>query len=136
MGCGCCDKCNKTHDAVYRAGGLVYYKFVKTGHFSRDFTTTTTQTSDLVCFYYNKRGHKKAKCLSLASGGLVVAPAPVTLGITDGRKGKAEAPVVRRRAFLLIVEETHAALDVVIRMYILLFFLLRVFSCLYVCITV
>ena len=43
----------------------------------------------------------------------VKAPAPATLRITDGRQGKAEAPVVRSQAFQLTTEEARVAPDVV-----------------------
>ena len=49
----------------------------------------------------------------LTASAPVKAPAPATLRITDGRQAKAEAPVVRRRAFQLTTEEARAAPDVV-----------------------
>ena len=52
--------------------------------------------------------------------GQVTTPAPATLRITDGRQGQAEAPMVKSKAFQLIVEEARAALDVGTSMYLLL----------------
>ena len=91
------------------------YKCGKTGHISRDCTAPAAviQTSELLCFHCNQRGHKKANCPQLTVSAPVKAPAPATLRITDGRQGKAEAPVVRSRAFQLTTEEARAAPDVV-----------------------
>lgn len=47
----------------------------------------------MICFYYNQVIHMKANC-SILSIGAVRAPAPSTLRITNGRRGKAKAPVV------------------------------------------
>ena len=80
-------------------------------HYRRDCTPTTIQGSYLICFHYSQWGHKKAQCSSLVTRGQVIAPAPATLRIT-GCQGWAKAPAVRSRAFQLVTEETHAALDV------------------------
>ena len=98
------------------------YKCGKTGHFRKDFIapTTTIQKSDLIFFHCNHRGHKKAHCPSLAFGEPVKEPAPVTLHITDGRQGKADAPMVRSRAFQLSVEEARATPDVVTGLFLCL----------------
>ncbi|CAH1421118.1 unnamed protein product [Lactuca virosa] len=61
----------------------------------------------------NQRGHKKSQCPSLASAGQVVAPAPTTMRITDGRQGRAESSVAKSRAFQLTIEEASAVPDVV-----------------------
>ncbi|XP_023747608.1 uncharacterized protein LOC111895775 [Lactuca sativa] len=66
----------------------------------------------LICFHCNQIGHKKAD-LSRLSGGPMVAPAPTTLRITNGHQGKAEAPVVKSRAFQLTIDEARAAPNVV-----------------------
>ena len=93
------------------------YKCDNTEHFIRDCIapTPTFQTSELLCFHCNQRGNKKANCPQLiaATAVPVKAPDPVTLRITDGWQGKAEAPVVRSRAFQLTTEEARAAHDVV-----------------------
>ncbi|XP_023770579.1 uncharacterized protein LOC111919200 [Lactuca sativa] len=95
-------------------GGSVHFKCDRTGHYSRDCTaTTTTLGSDLIYFHCIYRGNNKAQCPSLAAAGLVSAPSPATLWITDGRQGKADAHVVRRTAFQLTVEEARKARDVV-----------------------
>ena len=86
------------------------------GILSRDCTALASviQMSELLCFHYNQRGHKKANCPQLTAASVPVkALAPATLRITDGRQGKAEAPVVRSRAFQLTTEEARAAPDVV-----------------------
>ena len=44
-------------------------------------------------------GHKKAHRMSLTAVGQVATPTPATLWITDGRHGKADAPVVKTKAF-------------------------------------
>ena len=89
------------HEGVCRVGGSVCFKCGLTGHISRDciVTTTTTSIYDLIYFHCNQKGHKKAHCPSLAVAGLVSASAPATLWITDGRQGKADAPVVKSRDF-------------------------------------
>lgn len=88
-------------------GGSDYFKYGQTGHINRDCiaTTTTTPISDLICFFCNHRGLKKANCSSLAATGPVVAPSPATLQITNGHQGKAVVPVMRSIAFQLIVED-------------------------------
>ena len=48
----------------------------------------------------------------------MAAPAPATLRITDGRQGRAEAPVAKSRAFQMIAEEARATPDVVTGMYL------------------
>ena len=99
------------------------YKCGKSGHISRDCTAPAAviQTSELLCFHYNQRGHKKANCPQLTAAALVKAPAPTALWIMDGRQGKAEAPVVRSRAFQLTTEEARAAPDVVTGMILSLY---------------
>ena len=47
----------------------------------------------------------------------MAAPAPATLRITDGCQGRAEATIVRSKAFQLTAEEARAAPDVVISMH-------------------
>ena len=61
---------------------------------------------------YSQRGHKKARCPSLFLAGQVMAPAPATLTITDGRQGRAEAPAVGGRAFQMTTMETRATSNV------------------------
>ena len=78
---------------------------------------------DLICFHCNQRGHKRANCPQLTVSAPVKAPAPSTLQITDGRQGKAEALVVRSRAFQLTTEEARAAPDVVTGMILSLYFI-------------
>ena len=60
----------------------------------------------LICF------HKKADCTRLSRGALVT-PTPTTLRIIDGRQGKAEARVVKSRAFQMTIDEARATPDVV-----------------------
>nr|KAJ0213173.1 hypothetical protein LSAT_V11C400203150 [Lactuca sativa] len=84
----------------------------------RDCTapTPTVQTSDLICFHCNQRGHKKAnypRLLEVSAAATVVAPTPTTTRVVDGRKVKAEARVVRSRVFQLKSEEAHVAHNVV-----------------------
>ncbi|XP_023761115.1 uncharacterized protein LOC111909549 [Lactuca sativa] len=57
-------------------------------------------------------GHLKANCPQLASRAVQVPPSAV-FHITNGWQGKAEASRARGRAFQLIVEEAHAAPDLV-----------------------
>ena len=60
----------------------------------------------------------------------------MTLRMTDGLQGKAEAPVVWSRAFQLTGEDAHTTPDVVTSMYLLLTFLFMLFFmviCLYFC---
>lgn len=56
----------------------------------------------------------------ILTAGAVTTLTPVTLTITDGCQGQAEAPVVRSRAFQLTAEEDRAAPYVVTNMYLLL----------------
>ena len=55
-------KCGMPHEGACRARSLGCDKCGKTGHFCRDYTIPTpiVQTSDLICFHCNQRGHKKA----------------------------------------------------------------------------
>lgn len=48
---------------------------------------------------------------------LVQEPTSTTLQITDGHRGKVEAPKSRVRAFQLTVDKARVALDVVTGMY-------------------
>ena len=68
--------------------------------------------------------HENANCSSFLAARLVVTPAPATLRITDGRQGKADAPVIRIMDFQLTAEEARIAPDVVTSMYLLLISLL------------
>lgn len=97
----------------------------KTGHYSRDCTAPAAviQTSELLCFHCNQRGHKKANCPQLTVSAPVKPPAPATLRLTDSRQGKAEATLVRSRAFQLTTEEARAAPDVVMGMILTLSFI-------------
>ena len=63
-------------------------RYGKTSYFIRDCTATTIQGSGLSCFHCNKMGHKKDGCLSLVAKEVVVAPAPATLRIIDGRQAR------------------------------------------------
>ena len=95
---------------------------------SRDCTAPTTITaSDLICFHCNQRGYKKSYCLSLSVAGKVVATAPATLRITEGRQGRSEALVVKSRDFQMTAEEAHVTLDVVTGMCLSLTFSLILF---------
>ena len=116
---GRCGKCGRLHDGACKAGSVGCYKYGRTGHMSRDCTasTTTIAASNLICFQCNQRGHKKSQCPSLAAVGKVVAPAPATLRITDGRQGRADAPVAKSRAFQMTAAEARATPDVVTGMY-------------------
>lgn len=102
-------------------GGFGSFKCGKTSHHSKDYTatTTTTQGSSVICFHCNKMGHKKVDYTSLIVGA-VSTPATLTFRITDDRQGKAEAPVVRSRAFQLTDEEARATPNVVTSMCLLL----------------
>ncbi|XP_052626854.1 uncharacterized protein LOC128133446 [Lactuca sativa] len=111
-----CGKCGKPHEGVCRLGSSGCYKCGKTGYFGKDCTATTPtfQTSDLIYFRCNQKGHIKADCLRLTIASTPVAvPAPTTICLTDGWQGKTEAPVMRSRAFLLTTEEAGAAPDMV-----------------------
>ena len=66
-----------------------------------------------MCFHYNQVGHKKADCPRLM-GGAMSAPALVTLRITDGRKGRAEALAVRSRALQLQAGEARVSSDAIV----------------------
>ena len=61
-----------------------------------------------MCFHYNQLGHKKVDFLRLMSG-VVRAPALVTLRITDGRKGREYALVVRSQALQLQAGEAKVS---------------------------
>ena len=61
----------------------------------------------------------------------MAAPAPTTLRITDGRRGRAEMSVAKSRVFQLTAEEAQAAPDVVTGMYLSLISLF-IFSVTYV----
>lgn len=74
--------------------------------------------------------HKKVDCPSL-TGGVVAAPAPMMLRITDGREGKQAAPIVKSKAFQLMDEEAHATPDVVTDLFFHLFMRFHYF--LYLC---
>ena len=102
-----------------RVDGSGRFKCGWTGHISIDCiaTATTNSLSDLICFHLNKRGHKKANCLSLA-GRVVATPALMTLEITNGCLGKANALLVRNRAFQLLAEEARTIVEVVTDMYL------------------
>lgn len=89
-------KCGKSHDRVCRLGGYSRYKCSKTNHFIGDYPTI--HVSDLICFHFNQRFHKKANFPSL-DGGTVATPYPATLRIIDDRQSTVEALVVRIRAF-------------------------------------
>ena len=69
----------------------------------------------LICFHCNQISHKKVDCPRL-SGVEVVGPTPAPLRITSGLHGKAEAPLVKSRAFQLATDEACAAPDVVTSM--------------------
>ena len=106
-----------------REAGFCCSKCGQTGDISRDYTTTNTTTtlvSNLICFHCNHRAHKKASFPSLAAAGQVVAPAPINSRITNGRQGKADAPVVRSRVFQLTAKEACETPDVVKGIYLLL----------------
>lgn len=122
QGWGCYGKYGKMHSGACRVGGFGCFKCGRMGHISRDCTTiaTTTLITDLVFFHCSQRGHKNANFLSLATSTLVVAPALVTLRITNDLLGKAEAYVVRSRAFHMTTEEACAAPNVVEGMYLLI----------------
>ncbi|KAL7608806.1 hypothetical protein Lser_V15G12358 [Lactuca serriola] len=108
-------KCGNMHEGACKAGISGCFKCGRTGHMSRDCTATTNTTtiSNLVCFQYNQRGHKRAQCPGLAAAGQVAAPDPATLRITDGHQGRVEAPTARSRAFQLTAEDAREAPDVV-----------------------
>ena len=113
-GQGRCRKHGRPHEGVCRLGSLGCYKRGKTGHLGRDCTalTPTFQTLDLICFYCNQKGQKKAKCPRLTTAAPVAVPTPGTLRIIDGRQGKTDVPVVRIRAFQLTTEEALVTPDV------------------------
>lgn len=67
-----------------------------------------------VCFNYNQLGYFKAGCPLLNHAGAIQAPTPATLRIIDGHQGRAEAPMVKGRAFQLMAEEAKEALDIVV----------------------
>ncbi|XP_052622888.1 uncharacterized protein LOC111885268 [Lactuca sativa] len=117
QGRGRCGKYGRSHEGTCRAGSSGCFKCGRTGYVSRDYiaacTTTTTALSDLICFQCNQRGHKRSQFPSLAAAGKVMAPAPATLRITDGRQGRAETLVAKSRTFQLTTEEARAAPDVV-----------------------
>ncbi|XP_052624820.1 uncharacterized protein LOC128132335 [Lactuca sativa] len=112
---GRCGKCGRLHNGVCKAGSSGCYKCSRTRHLSKDCMAPAiaVAASDLICFQCNQRGHKKSQCPSLAAVGKVVAPAPATLRITDGRQGRAEAPVAKSRVFQMTTEEVRATPDVV-----------------------
>ena len=71
-------------------------------------------TKGLICFHCNQTGHKWVNCPKLqGGGGVVAAPTPATMRITDGHPTKVDAPTVQSRAFQLTTEEARAAPDVV-----------------------
>ncbi|XP_023743042.1 uncharacterized protein LOC111891204 [Lactuca sativa] len=116
QGRGRCCKCDRSHEGICRAGSSGCFKCVQTGHMSKvctATTTTTTTSSHLICFQCNQRGHKRSQCPSMAAIGQVLALAPATLRITDGRQDRAEKPVAKRRSFQLTAEEARASPDVV-----------------------
>lgn len=81
----------------------------------------------MICFHCNEMGHKKEDYPRLL-GGVVMEPAPATLMITDGHQGKAQARMVRSRAFHLTAEEAQAAPDVFTGMYLYhVFFMISLF---------
>ncbi|XP_023731847.1 uncharacterized protein LOC111879616 [Lactuca sativa] len=118
QGRGRCGKCGRLHEGTCRAGSSGYFKCGRTGHVSRDCTATsttiTTALYDMICFQCNQRSHKRSRCLSLAAVGKVTALTPATLRITDGRQCRAEAPVMKSRAFQLTTKEARATPDVFI----------------------
>ena len=62
----------------------------------------------------------KAHCPTLATAGLVSAPALATLRITNGRQGRVDVPAAKSMAFQLMEKKARAAPDVVTGMYLLL----------------
>ena len=54
-------KCARAREEACRLGAFGCYKCGKTRHFSRDCTTPapTFQTSELICFHFNQKGHKR-----------------------------------------------------------------------------
>ena len=129
---GRCGRCGKMHEGACKAGSSGCFKCGRVGHLSRDCTApaTAVAASDLICSQCNQRGHKKSQCPSLTSAGKVAAPAPATLRITDGRQGRADAPVAKSRVFQRTAEEARATPDVVMDMYLPFISLLLIDYCL------
>ena len=57
-------------------------------------------------------GHKKPDC-PILRGGAVIAPAPITLRITDGRHGKAGALAAMSQALQCQSGEARVSADVI-----------------------
>ena len=75
-----------------------------------------------MCFHYNQMSHKKVDC-PMFRGGVVIAPAPVTLRITDGRGGRAGSSSARSRASQCQSGESKVSSDVVAGMLSYVFFM-------------